>query len=141
MAGFASALERITARLPRLNPPATRSPLPVMVGNGGDHKPAELVARHAQIWLDFKPLEQVAAANLALDAACRAIGRDPADLERGMALLPKQLADAPRYLDAGCSLFMLRTLGPEFDLSALPGWLAWRDEINAGLGRMTRTAS
>jgi probable F420-dependent oxidoreductase len=125
------ALEAIRYRLPRLNPPAVQPSLPVMIGNGGDRKPSAMVARHADIWLDFRPLSEVAAFNAELDAACTAIGRSPVEIERGVCLPESELEQIADWRAAGCSLFMLRTFGPDFTLPRLAAWTEWRDRETA----------
>jgi probable F420-dependent oxidoreductase len=127
--GLHQSLEAIRYRLPRLNPPPAGK-LPVMIGNGGDRKPPEMVARHADIWMDFKSPEVVQAYNEELDSACETIGRDSLSIERGVAVSPDDLSKTQAFLDAGCTLFMVRTTGPRFDLSFLPEWIAWRDTRN-----------
>jgi probable F420-dependent oxidoreductase len=132
------ALDAIRYRLAVLNPPPVQPQLPIMIGNGGDRKPPEMVARLADLWLDFRPLPDVAAYNAELDAACHAIGRDPAEIERGVCLPPDELDRIGDWLAAGCTLFMQRTLGPDFELPRLTDWLGWRDEVNdARSGRET----
>ncbi|MBS7696511.1 MULTISPECIES: LLM class F420-dependent oxidoreductase [unclassified Chelatococcus] len=127
--GLDQSLEAIRYRLPRLNPPPAGK-LPIMIGNGGDRKPPEMVARYADIWMDFKAPEIVRAYNRELDSVCEAIGRDPRSIERGVAVSPEDLSRVQLFLDAGCTLFMVRTAGPELDLAFLPSWIAWRDALN-----------
>ncbi|CAH1678746.1 LLM class F420-dependent oxidoreductase [Hyphomicrobiales bacterium] len=127
--GLHQSLEAIRYRLPRLNPPPAGK-LPVMIGNGGDRKPPEMVARHADIWMDFKAPQMVRAYNKELDSVCEIIGRDPNSIERGIAVSPGDIPHTQEFLDAGCTLFMVRTAGPRFDLSFLPEWIAWRDMRN-----------
>lgn len=126
-------LEAIQHRLAHLNPRSIASPLPIMIGNGGDRKPPEMVARHANIWMDFKAPAIIADYNRELDAACLAIGRDPAEIERGVAVSPQDLGRVSELRDAGCSLFMIRTAGPDFDLANLPDWIKWRDQHNSAI--------
>lgn len=128
-----ASLAAIAARLPRLNPPPVQERLPIMIGNGGDRKPPEMVARYADIWMDFKPLDIVAAYNSQLDDACRAIGRDPAKIERGIAMDTLDLARFEAFRACGCTLFMVRYIGPNFDLTGLDAVLSWRDTLNTGL--------
>ncbi|CAH1652558.1 hypothetical protein CHELA40_10669 [Chelatococcus asaccharovorans] len=123
------SLEAIRYRPPRLDPPPAGE-LPIMIGNGGDRKPPEMVARHADIWMDFKTPETVRAYNRELNSACGLIGRDPQSIERGIAISPNDLAKTPEFLDAGCTLFMVRVAGPRFDLSFLKEWTGWRDAFN-----------
>lgn len=127
---FEQTLDAICFRLPRLNPPPVQTRLPIMIGNGGDRKPPALVARAADIWLDFKPASLVADYNSELDAECRRIGRAVTGIERGVAVPGNDLARAGELLEAGCTLFMLRFLGPDFDLGGVRRWLDWRDHMN-----------
>ena len=128
---FEQALDTIAGRLAVINPQPVRGRLPIMVGNGGDRKPPAVVARHADIWLDFKTPDLVALHNAELDDACRAMGRDPDEIERGVAVTPGGLSGVEAFLEAGCTLFMIRYAGPDYDLSDLPAWTAWRDALNA----------
>lgn len=130
ISGLEQALRDIHYRLDRLNPPPVQEKLPIMVGNGGDRKPPEMVALQADIWLDFQNLEEVAKYNSELDAACDVAGRDPARIERGVCLPSSELSNVDAWRTAGCSLFMLRTQGPGFELPELSEWLAWRDHCN-----------
>lgn len=134
-------LETIDHRLPLLNPRPIQPRLPVMIGNGGDRKPPEMVARHADIWMDFKPLDQVAAYNAALDEECLNTGRSPATIERGIAVAPSDLDRVDDYLDAGCTLFMVRYSGPVFDLRKIGDWVAWRDDMNRGMRQVGPAAT
>lgn len=55
----------------------------------------------------------------------------PTEIERGVAVAPQDLPRIGTFVDAGCSLFMIRTAGPALDLSWLPDWIYWRDAVNA----------
>lgn len=125
-----ASLVSIVARLPRLNPPPVQARLPIMIGNGGDTKPPEMVARYADIWMDFKPLDIVADYNVRLDAACRAIDRDPEDIERGIAMDTLELSRFEEFRARGCTLFMVRFIGPNYDFDGLENVLRWRDAQN-----------
>lgn len=72
IAGLKKALRDIRYRLGRLNPPPVQEKLPIMIGNGGDRKPPEMVALEADIWFNFNNLKEVAKYNSELDAACEA---------------------------------------------------------------------
>ncbi|MHB8275015.1 MAG: hypothetical protein ACYDC9_09650, partial [Dermatophilaceae bacterium] len=57
--------------------------LPVTIGCKGPRMLA-LTAAHADVWNTRGPVERVVPRRAALDAACRAIGRDPATLVRSV---------------------------------------------------------
>ena len=125
-------LPRIESRWARLNPAPTRK-IPVLIGGGGEQKTLKIVARHADIWHGFGDAETIAHKHEVLDGHCAAIGRDPGEIERSAA------ADADARPDvagealyaAGTRLVTLSAGGPDFDLSHVADWLAWRDEKNA----------
>lgn len=127
---FEKHVDAILYRLPRLNPLPVQPKLPVMIGNGGDRKPPALVARGADIWLDFKPAQQVSEYNAELDLECGKIGRAPSAIERGAAVPGNDLSRIDEFRKAGCTLFMLRFMGPDFDLGEIHNWIAWRDRMN-----------
>jgi len=70
---------------PALPKPVQR-PVPVIVGGHGKKRTPELAARYAaEINVAFSPMEAVAAQFERVEAACRAIDRDPAGLVRSVA--------------------------------------------------------
>ncbi|MDQ3053153.1 MAG: LLM class F420-dependent oxidoreductase [Actinomycetota bacterium] len=127
---LAGALPRIEARLGKLNPAPTRD-IPVLIGGGGEKKTLRLVARHADIWHGFGDAERVAHKHRVLDEWCAKENRNPADITRSVTANgdPGQLAQP--YHDVGTRLFVVDQSGPDYDVSVLTDWLAWRDEINA----------
>ena len=62
---------------------------------------------------------------------CAAIGRDPAEIEHSTATQGVNTAAADDLVDAGFSLFTIGVSGPDYDLSRVPTWVAWRDARNA----------
>jgi hypothetical protein len=62
---------------------------------------------------------------------CAAIGRDPAEIEHSTATRGVDTGAADDLADAGFSLFTIGVSGPDYDLGAVPTWLAWRDAKNA----------
>jgi alkanesulfonate monooxygenase SsuD/methylene tetrahydromethanopterin reductase-like flavin-dependent oxidoreductase (luciferase family) len=62
-------------------PKPVQQPLPVLVGAKGDRM-LELVARQADVWNMWSLPEAIAERSRVLDAACEAIGRDPATIAR-----------------------------------------------------------
>lgn len=130
LAGLAQSLVRIEARFARLNPAPTRK-IPVLIGGGGEKVTLRIVAEHADIWHTFAEGDAFAGKTRVLEQHCAHIGRDPDDIERSVLVggHPDRVADPLREM--GATLFVLLTSGPDFDLAALPEWLAWRDRQNA----------
>ncbi len=124
------ALPRIESRWARLNPAPTRK-IPILIGGGGEKRTLRYTARHADIWHGFGAPDELARKHQILDDWARTEGRDPALIERsaGAGGSPEQVGDA--LLAAGTTLVTIGMDGPDYDLSPVKDWLAWRDEINA----------
>jgi hypothetical protein len=63
-----------------------------------------------------------------LDRHCAGIGRDPSEIERSVGTPdgdPDEVAQP--LLDAGARLFTVGLGGPDYELTKLKRWLAWRD--------------
>jgi probable F420-dependent oxidoreductase len=121
------ALPRIEARWARLNPAPTRK-IPVLIGGGGEKKTLRLVARHGDIWHSFSDVDTLLHKSAVLDRHCADIGRDPSEIERSVGTPagdPDEVAQP--LLDAGASLFTVAVGGPDYELTKLKRWLAWRD--------------
>jgi probable F420-dependent oxidoreductase len=125
---LASALPRIESRWGRLNPPPTRK-IPVLIGGGGEKKTLRLVARHADIWHSFSDLETLRHKTAVLREHCAAVGRDPAEIEISTGVRGRPEDSGPALIEAGATLFTVGVSGPDYDLSTLKDWIAWR---NAG---------
>lgn len=108
------ALPRIKARLARLNPPPTRS-LPILIGGSGEQVTLRLVAEHADGWNSFGPPDNFRHKCEVLDQWCAKVGRDPASIERTVAIHPKEVERWADYVDAGASHLIVMT-GHPFDL-------------------------
>jgi probable F420-dependent oxidoreductase len=125
---LAEALPRIEKRLGQLNPAPTRD-IPVLIGGGGEKKTLKLVAKHATIWHSFADAETFTRKSAILDRHCADVGRDPSEIERSVAVggdaKPEELG--PQLAELGVGLFTVGTGGPDYDLSALKSWIAWRD--------------
>jgi probable F420-dependent oxidoreductase len=127
---LAAALPRIRHRLARLNPAPARR-IPVLIAGGGERKSLRIVAEHADIWHTFAEGEDHARKARVLDQHCAAIGRDPAEIEHSVHVGGDPATAGAALRELGVSLFTLSTSGPDYDLSAVTDWLAWRDEQNA----------
>jgi probable F420-dependent oxidoreductase len=120
------SLQRVRARLPRLNPPPL-GPVPILVGGGGEKVTLRLVAEYADMWNTFGPLEQWTAKNAVLDDWCTRVGRDPADIERTVFLQdPGELQRVDAYVAAGAQHVIVGAAAP-FDLEPLRALLAVAD--------------
>jgi len=127
IADLAQAMPRIRSRWERLNPAPTRD-IPVLIGGGGERKTLRIVAEHADVWHSFGGVETLRRKSAILDEHGAAVGRDTARLvERsiGVDRPPAEVADD--LLDAGATLFTIGVGGPDYDLSLVREWVAWRD--------------
>lgn len=131
LAALGEALPRIDARLGKLHPAPTRQ-IPILIGGGGEKKTLKLTAQHAHIWHGFGDAATHARKKSVLDDWCAQIGREPEAIERsaGVDKPPAEVAEA--YLAAGVTLFTVGINGPDYDLSLVKEWVAFRDERNAG---------
>lgn len=123
------ALERIERRFAELNPPPTRR-IPVLVAGGGP-KTLRLVAKHADIWHTFASGDELGEKSRLLDGFCHDRGRDPGEIERSTFVSGDPWEVAPAYREHGVTLFVVLASGPDFDLTDLKRWIAWRDEVTA----------
>jgi len=126
---LADALPRIESRLGKLNPAPTRK-IPVLIGGGGEKKTLKLVAKHADIWHGFGDPEVVERKVKILDQHCVDVGRDPAEIERSCGVQGEPEELGPKLRDLGVSTFTVGVGGPDYDLTKLKSWIAWRDKNN-----------
>lgn len=125
-------LDRIDARLRKLDPPPTRH-IPRLVGGGGMRKTLRHVARHADIWHSFADPDDYPEKLTALEGHCMDVGRDPAGIERSVPWPTASDDGTPAELRAdelvrqGVTLFTVAAGGPDYDLTELRTALAWRD--------------
>jgi len=126
IADLAQALPRIKARWAASNPAPTRQ-IPILVGGGGERKTLRVVAEHADAWHSFGDLESLTRKSAILDEHGVAVGRDASVVERsvGVSLPPSEVA--ADLVAAGVTLFTIGVGGPDYDLSLVRQWVAWRD--------------
>ncbi len=118
-----AALPIIKDRLGKLNPGPVNGKLPILIGGSGEQVTLRLVAQHADAWNTFGPVENFVHKSEVLDRHCARIGRDPGDIERTVAIGAHEVADVPRYVEAGADVVIVM-LGDPFDLSAVEAALA-----------------
>jgi probable F420-dependent oxidoreductase len=124
---LAEALPRVEKRWAALNPAPTRK-IPVLIGGGGEKKTLRIVAQHATIWHSFSDLETFTHKSSVLAQWCTEVGTDFDSIERSVGVgenHPNGFADG--FVAAGARLFTLGVGGPDYDLTLLKDWLAWRD--------------
>lgn len=131
MRTFEQAVPRIRRRLGLLVPPPTR-PIPILIGGGGERRTLRVVAEHADIWHAFGDAETLAHKIRVLEEHCRAVGRDPAEIEYSTGTSVRGLgvgdpATAERFAELGFTTFIVAITPPELDDTALRVLLRWRD--------------
>ncbi len=124
---FGTAIERlhklrddlplIKERLGKLNPQPLGS-LPILIGGSGEKVTLRLVAEHADGWNAFGPADSYAKKNAILDEWCAKVGRDPAEVERTIAIGPGEVDQWESFVEAGATHLIIMT-GDPFDLDAV----------------------
>ncbi len=102
-----------------------------MIGGGGEKKTLRLVAKHADIWHSFTPVDDFERKLGILAEHCDAVGRDISEIELSHEQQKKTLDGADALREHGVTLFTLGINGPDYDLDIVKQWLTWRDEQNA----------
>lgn len=116
-------VDRITARLGALNPPAV-GPLPLLIGGSGEKVTLRIVAERADMWNTFGPPENFAAKSSVLDEWCDRIGRDRSAIERTVCIAPGEVdLERPgelieQYAQVGAQHLIIM-LGDPFETSAV----------------------
>ena len=125
------AIVRLKRRLELLNPPPVGR-LPLMVGGLGEKLTLAVCARHADLWNGWGTPDEIARLNGVLDEHCERAGRDPAEIERTVALFEPVSPDTcDDYAAAGAGHFILVRNGPDYRIDELAGLIEWRDSRQA----------
>lgn len=116
-----AALERdlpiIRQRLGVLNPPPVGR-MPILIGGSGRKVTLRLVAEHADMWNSFGPPENFAELSSVLDEWCERVGRDPAEIERTVAVQGHEVDRLEAYIDAGAQHLIVMSSEP-FEIDAV----------------------
>jgi alkanesulfonate monooxygenase SsuD/methylene tetrahydromethanopterin reductase-like flavin-dependent oxidoreductase (luciferase family) len=112
--------------------PAPRRDIPILIGGGGEKKTLRIVARHADIWHGFGEPSHVEHKLNVLRSWCEKEGTDFDDIEVsiGIQKADEHLAIADEYYALGVRQFTFGVNGPDYDISDVQPWLAWRDTMN-----------
>jgi probable F420-dependent oxidoreductase len=124
---FDEGLARIERRLNQLTPSPVRH-IPVLIGGGGERRTIPAVARHADIWHSFEPIEEFRRKNDILKQLASDAGRDESKIERATAWTDPATADS--FVDEGVTLFTteIHPTSDGYDFSELKDMLAWRGQ-------------
>lgn len=122
-----AGLPVIKDRLSKLNPQPVNGNIPIMIGGGGEKRTLRLVAEYAQQYNYFGPPESYANKIKILNEWCAKVGRDPKEIERTVAIYPKEVTPElfEAYKKAGAEHIILASGGP-FDMKDLETLLSWR---------------
>jgi F420-dependent oxidoreductase-like protein len=100
-------------------PKPLQSPLPLLVGGGGERRTMRIAARFAQEWHAWTSPDEFRHKSAVLDAHCEAVGRDPSCIRRVTGCSPpgygaddtdweEALTVVGSYRDAGADEFVVR---------------------------------
>ncbi|MGB2756043.1 MAG: LLM class F420-dependent oxidoreductase [Acidimicrobiia bacterium] len=121
---LAEALPRIKARIARLTPSPT-GPMPILIGGSGEKVTLRIVAEQGDMWNTFGPADHFAQKNAILNDHCAAVGRDPSEIERTIAINAGEIDDIPAFVEAGAT-HMILMMPPPFNMADLERALAHR---------------
>jgi probable F420-dependent oxidoreductase len=129
---LARDLPVILDRLKKVSPAPTRR-IPLLIASMGETIGLPLVAKYADMWHAYGPLDKLRAKAEKLRAICRDIGRDPDEIEYTTYYIPRLIGGSDdtveNFIDAGFTHLILLSEGPEWDLGELKETLEWRDSL------------
>lgn len=120
-----NGLPIIKERLSKLNPGPVNGKIPLMIGGSGEKVTLRLVAEHADMLNTFGPVDNFRHKNNVLNEWCEKVGRNPKDIERTVAIYPKDLDEADAFVEAGAD-HLIVMVGHPYDLSSIEKVLARR---------------
>ena len=131
---LARDLPQIKERMDKGNPAPTRK-IPILIGGGGEKVTLRIAAEHADMWHYFGTPEQMGRKSKILDEWCAKVGRDPAEIERTTQIDYDRMDADPnttgeQFHALGFTTHTFGLNGPDYDMTVVKPWLAWRDEKN-----------
>ena len=126
---LARDLPIIEDRWAKVNPAPVRK-IPVLIGGGGEKKTLRIVAQHADIWHSFSDAATLERKLGILAEHGAAVGRDVSEIEISTEIGKRSIDEVEAQYALGATLFTIGITGPDYDLSGIPDWLAWRDSKN-----------
>lgn len=120
-----NGLPIIKERLAKLNPGPVNGKIPLMIGGSGEKVTLRLVAEHADMLNTFGPVDNFRHKNNVLNEWCEKVGRNPKEIERTVAVYPKDLDEAEAFVEAGAD-HLIVMIGHPYDLSSVEKILARR---------------
>lgn len=115
----------IKERMSKLNPGPVKGRIPLMIGGSGEKVTLRLVAEHADLLNTFGPVEEFRRKNEVLNQWCAKVGRNPADIERTVAIEPDDLSNASAYAEAGAD-HLIVMMGAPWSFASIEQALASR---------------
>ncbi len=124
------SLPIIKQRMAAEVPAPVRNPIPILIGGGGEKVTLKLTAQYADLWNSFGPAEQWQHKNNVLNEWCEKVGRNPAEIERTIAVSAEDPADAlDQFANAGAT-HMIISMGHPWDFKRIEQAIQWRDAAN-----------
>lgn len=117
LAALEDGIGIIRSRLTVLNPRPV-GPVPLLVGGSGRRITLRIVAEHADAWNTFGPPSTYRELNGVLDDWCDRVGRDPAEIERTVALNVQEADAWQEFVEAGATHLIVMSPHPH-DVSAI----------------------
>jgi len=126
---LSDAMPLIVDRLGRLDPPPRRR-IPILIGGGGEKVTLRIAAQYADVWHGYGEFDTLKHKLGVLDNWCAEVGRDPGEITRSTGFSASKISEADAYHGLGFTEFTFGLNGPDYDLSQIGPWLAWRDQVN-----------
>jgi probable F420-dependent oxidoreductase len=123
---FDEGLLRVERRLEQLNPAPVRD-IPILIGGSGTKRTIPAVAKHADIWHTFLPIDKFKEASKLVAELAEANGRKDSDVERSSVW--ENAGDADAYRESGVTLFTTE-IHPDadgYDFGIVDQMVKWRD--------------
>jgi probable F420-dependent oxidoreductase len=112
-------------------PRPLRSPIPILIGGGGERFMLRLVAQYADLWNGGSSPEEFRHKSAVLDAWCDKVRRPPAAIERTVTVYGSPTtATFDEYAAAGAQHIILN-IGAPWDLAPVETLLQWRNSRQA----------